>query len=105
MFHLFAAPGETSLFTINVNHGGQFEEVGNGNLQYVNGHVEYFDQCDVDYISMMELEDFVERLRYEENVTLHYRVSAINVRVLEDDMDVMALMSIAGRSTVVEILL
>ena len=77
----------------------------NGNLQYVNGQVEYFDQCDVDYISMMELEDFVERLRYEENVTLHYRVSAINVRVLEDDMDVMALMSIAGRSTVVEILL
>ena len=72
-FVYFLAAGETSLFTLKFNHGGQFENVGNGNLHYVNGHVVYFDHCDIDYMSMLELEDFAERLGYEEHVSFHYR--------------------------------
>ena len=72
-------------------------------MQYVNGHVDYFDHCDIDYMSMLELEDFVERLGYEENVSFRYRVSAANVRVLEDDMDVMSLLSMVEKDRVVEI--
>ena len=75
----------------------------NGNLQYVNGQVEYFDQCDVDCMSIIEHEDFAKRLRYEEYVTFHDRVSAANVHVLEDDMHVMVIISMVGRDRVVEI--
>ena len=77
--------------------------MGNGNLQYVNGHVDYFDHCDIDHMSMLELEDFAERLGYKEHISFHYRVSAANVRVLEDDMDVMSLFSMVEKDRVVEI--
>ena len=50
---------------------------------------------------MIEFKDFAERLGYEEHVTFHY--SATNVRVLEEDMDLMALISMVGRDRVVEI--
>ena len=101
-FICFLAAGKTSLFTLKFNYGGQFEDIGNGNLQYVNCHVDYFDHCDIDHMSMLELEDFAERLGYKEHVSFHYRVSAANVRVLEDDMDVMSLFSMVEKDRVVE---
>ena len=40
--------------------------------------VDYFDKCDVDCISMLELEDFAERLGYEGNAIFTYRVVGVS---------------------------
>ena len=55
ILNLFAAP-ESDLFTMKVNHVGHFEVV-NGRLQYAGGEIDYFNKCDVDCMSMIDLED------------------------------------------------
>ena len=65
------------MFTMKVRHGGQIVEV-NGKQEYEGGMVDYFDKCDVDCISMLELEDFAERLGYEGNAIFTYRVVGVS---------------------------
>ena len=63
------ADGEKYFFTLKVNHGGQLAEQ-NGVIEYVGGQVEYFVYCQNDYMSLLELEDFADRLGYEGRVML-----------------------------------
>ena len=48
---------------------GHFYE-DNGKLKHVNGEVEYFDFCQVDYMSLIELDDFARRLGYERRLSI-----------------------------------
>ena len=84
------------MFTMKVRHGGQIVEV-NGKQEYEGGVVDYFDKCDVDDMSMLEIEDFAERLGYEGNFIFIYRVVGVSFvgyfKSLEDDMDVLAMVA------------
>ena len=87
------APGECNFFTMKVMHRGQITKFTK--QEYKKGSVDYFDDYDVDCMSMLELTDFAERLGYEGNVIFGDRVVAVSftgsLKFLEDDMDVLAM--------------
>ena len=91
---------------MKVNHGGHFYE-DNGKLKYVNGEVEYFDFCQVDYMSLIELDDFAGRLGYEGKVEYCYKLGIADgigsLKHLDDDMDVLGMVTEVGKDRIVEI--
>ena len=79
---------DDDLFTMKVRHGG-YIQVQDGVARYVN---DYFDFCTGDFMSMIELQDFAERLGYEEKMFFWYKVegdgSVGSFEKLDNDIDV-----------------
>ncbi|KAB2628899.1 hypothetical protein D8674_033694 [Pyrus ussuriensis x Pyrus communis] len=58
-FFYAAISGNNDLFTIKMYHGGQLSEDF-----YVGGKVDFFDYCDKDFMSLLEVDNIVEELGY-----------------------------------------
>ncbi|KAB2594620.1 hypothetical protein D8674_036800 [Pyrus ussuriensis x Pyrus communis] len=52
-------PGNNELFTIKIYHGGELSDDF-----YVGGKVDFFDFCDKDFMSLVEVDNMVEELGY-----------------------------------------
>lgn len=70
---LFLDPG-SGYFSIQIHHGGRFIDTGDTE-RYVGGQVTYFDHCEIDYMSLIELDDFTKKLGYMDPVRFCYRNS------------------------------
>ncbi|RXH86773.1 hypothetical protein DVH24_022046 [Malus domestica] len=72
----FPTYGNNELFTIKMYHSGQLSEDF-----YVGGKVDFFDYCDKDFMSLLEVDDMVEELGYE-NVFMsyQYRIPGMEIR-------------------------
>ena len=59
--------------------------------------IEYFDFCRCDFMSLLELNDFAERLGYGQKVEIFYKVQGSGTlgsfEMLENDMDVFRMVS------------
>lgn len=60
---------DSDQFTIEVHHGGFFAGQG-ANRAYIDGKVNWFDFCEVDTLSSLWFDDFVEQLQYEPSYAL-----------------------------------
>ena len=97
---------DPDLFTMKVYHGGEIYVVDNA-AKYQHGEVEYFDFCGKDFVSLIELQDFAERLGYEKNVSFYYKVNGSgsigSFELLDNDMDVFGMVSEVGEDRVAEL--
>ena len=87
---------DADLFTMKVNHGGAIVVV-DGVATYKDGEIEYFDFYKGDFMSMLELNDFAERLRYDQKGEFFYNVQGngtlSSFEKLDNDMDVFGMVS------------
>jgi hypothetical protein len=62
--------GNPDLFTVQIVHNGFFCGLGN-NLSYIEGTVDYYDNCNVETWSLLWIKDFVRELGHEVTDRLH----------------------------------
>ncbi|KAM0896838.1 hypothetical protein ACQ4PT_022942 [Festuca glaucescens] len=62
--------GNPDLFTVQIVHNGFFCGLGT-NLTYIEGTVDYYDNCNVDTWSLLWIKDFVRELGHELTDRLH----------------------------------
>ncbi|CAK9186635.1 unnamed protein product, partial [Ilex paraguariensis] len=59
---------EYSLFSMEVHHSGEFRE--KPNKVYVGGQMDYIDECDVNSMSLIEMDDITSILGYAPYILL-----------------------------------
>ncbi|KAJ1283408.1 hypothetical protein BS78_03G126100 [Paspalum vaginatum] len=81
-------------FTVEMHHGGFF--VGQGsNRAYVDGKVNWFDQCELDTWSPLWLDDFAFQLHYPKTLSPKYywllpgKTLSDGLRIIASDIDTM----------------
>jgi hypothetical protein len=89
-------------FTVELHHGGFF--VGHGQSRsYVDGKINWFDNCEADTWSTLCLNDFNEQLGYSKTPLLKYywllpgKNLSNGLRIIIDDSDTIAMRSVVDR--------
>lgn len=62
-----------SFFTLEIHHKGVFVGSGVGKC-YNGGIIDYFDYCNMDLMSILEIEDMLEQLGYDGTVDSYYKM-------------------------------
>ncbi|BFG21669.1 hypothetical protein CerSpe_079430 [Prunus speciosa] len=65
---------DPALWTAEIHHGGQLQDIGNGYNFYFGGSVVWVDNLNRDYMSPFDFDDFAKKLGYQERVGYYYRV-------------------------------
>ena len=106
LIYIYCADPKGEFFSIKFHHGGVF--VKEPYWGYKGGEVHFFDQCNVDEISMLELEDMAEKLGWKENVKFKYKIPRVpmskGIKELSKDLHVMEMTKyIAGKQMVIDV--
>ncbi|XP_021809675.1 uncharacterized protein LOC110753160 [Prunus avium] len=65
---------DPTLWTAEIHHGGQLQDISNGYNFYSGGSVVWVDNLNRDYMSPFDFDDFAKKLGYQERVGYYYRV-------------------------------
>lgn len=84
-----------------MHHGGCWG--GSARSEYVGGSVNFFDYCDLDEISVIELCNMTCELGYNFKSVGYYTKQSGEISVLKSDVEVMGLKSLAGSVGVVKV--
>lgn len=92
-------------FVLEIHHGGDFVEVGNGQFQYMGGEVCWVEALDPDKTSWIELNTFAWRLGYRKPPVLYWWKHPTNAMYLPitNDKDVVMMIELLSKFRKVDI--
>ena len=103
VFFYAAISGNNDLFTIKMYHGGQLSEDF-----YVGGNEDFFDYCDKDFMSLLEVDNIVEELGYG-NIFMSYQYRFLGMEIrnglkpLMTDSDVINMCKFVPNHTLIDV--
>ena len=107
MYNPGIGPTNEIFFSIKVHHGGDFTE-GPVN-RYVGGTVEYIDNCDLDKMSLLEMDDIAKKFGFAPHVGFYFRLPGVTLDnglvFMNTNEDVMAMIACLPSSRTTEVYL